>query len=235
MAWQVLIGRTMKSALIAGWMALAVAQAGCNSKTTMVAGAAGLVLGAVALSSTKDVPECRPPEFVCPGNVSDDSINLFVITAGAVVLAMSGAIFLGGAAGATYDVASKPSAVTPPAPVAAAAGPAATAMRGVPPSKTPPPSTSAPAAAQASPMVAPPLPENLSSTAPARAELALHIRLAARADRCPTARFLAEKLKAHDPDLVAALHEGDSYVARCLNATGPTTTTPAALLAPALP
>jgi hypothetical protein len=45
----------------------------------------------------------------------------------------------------------------------------------------------------------------------------------------------ADRWMAHDPDLVAALHEGDSYVARCLNATGPTTTTPAALLAPALP
>lgn len=54
-------------------------------------------------------------------------------------------------------------------------------------------------------------------------KLALHIRLAARANRCEAALFMMKQLGERDYDLAQALRLGDEHVARCAAATAATT------------
>jgi hypothetical protein len=60
-----------------------------------------------------------------------------------------------------------------------------------------------------------PVPEQPEISDPRQKKLVLHIRLAARADRCAAAMYLLKQLTELDAPLAQTLTRGDEHVAHC--------------------
>jgi hypothetical protein len=199
----------MKARLIVvGAVGLLVA-GGCTiPRAALVAGTIGAITGAVVLSDRRDVPDCSPIPipYGCLGSVVTETSNLAVTALGATILAVSGGILLSGVIGLAQEPDDKPA--DPRLSLTAVASPA---PRGSIPPEARAPAAAATAGASATTALSLPSPQ-------LQARLAVDIRLAARANRCPSAQVLLRALARMDPAFSLALIDGDEHVRRCAEA-----------------
>jgi hypothetical protein len=188
-----------------------LASSGCTiPRTALVAGTLGTIAGGVVLSSQQEVPDCSPIPipYGCADTVAVGVSNAATIALGAVILAVSAGVLLSGVVGLAQE-----SDETKPADPHLALTAATASSAPLPPGSIAleigAPAIAGSSDAAASPDVASPQ---------LQARLAMEIRLAARANRCPSAQVLLRALARLDPDVSLALIDGDKHVRRCAQA-----------------
>lgn len=195
------------AALVAGALA---SGAGCNGSGAMVAAGGTLaVLGGIVLLDREETPPCTDRVFGCPEHLGNEINNgTLTVIGGGLLLLATGLMIAGGVGLAAEARADKAEAVNATLTMEVAS-PASAGHRVI----------ELPSASPTSPTSAPPtsvMPATaLASRGEISGKLALHVRLAARADRCEAAKLMLTRLMKVDAALGQALLGGDAHVARC--------------------
>lgn len=147
-----------------------------------------------------------------PWNPDEEGVNSMVGTVGGAVMLGGAVLMIAGLVGLASEP--RPDEVSP------MSSPSSQGLIVRPPSS--------------SPYTSPP---RASSGGQREEKIAVHIRLAARANRCDAARFMMKQLGARDYELAQSLRLGDEHVARCEAMTAGTTLAPgtAPAMAPTAP
>lgn len=184
-------GPTMKR-LLAGVCVIAVGSSACSaSGMSLGLGGVAAIAGGSILASRQDVPDCdhRIP-YACLGSASVEASNDLSTAAGTTLLVFS-AVLLG--LGVWGMAAEAQAQETKGAPLSLAVAPAVSDLQ----------------------VIAQTLPAQPEVRDPRQKKLVLHIRLAARADRCAAAMYMLNQLRELDAPLAQSLAKGDEHVAHC--------------------